>query len=185
MRGQDLTGRVFGDITVLSYSGTKTKNKKKLYFCRCLCGVEKLISACWLLNSRIRSCGCRQFEPKLLGNVAGVRYLYRQYKNAARIHKRIFELTIQEFEKLITSDCVYCGKSPSTKNRVKLSFLVNGVDRVDSNIGYVISNCVSCCKRCNWVKNDLSVSEFVAHADSISMNFREKLCHQPSLCQPL
>ena len=40
-------------------------------------------------------------------------------------------------------------------------------DRVDSSLGYTVSNCVPCCKYCNQAKNDRSVSEFLAHARRI------------------
>jgi deferrochelatase/peroxidase EfeB len=40
---------------------------------------------------------------------------------------------------------------------------MNGLDRVDNNRGYVFSNVVSCCFKCNQMKGKLSVQEFLNH----------------------
>ena len=39
----------------------------------------------------------------------------------------------------------------------------NGIDRIDSNIGYTVNNCVPCCTICNHMKNDLTTDEFYNH----------------------
>lgn len=39
--------------------------------------------------------------------------------------------------------------------------LYNGIDRVDSSLGYTVDNVVPCCKLCNQAKNNLSKQEFV------------------------
>ena len=36
----------------------------------------------------------------------------------------------------------------------------NGVDRIDSSLGYTIDNCVACCDKCNYAKHDLSTEDF-------------------------
>lgn len=54
---------------------------------------------------------------------------------------------------LIVKDCTYCGTPSGWPNGR------NGIDRVDSSIGYVEANCVSCCKTCNRAKSNGSVAE--------------------------
>lgn len=66
-------------------------------------------------------------------------------------------LTQEEYESLINSPCHYCGDTN----------LPNGVDRLDSSLGYVIENCAPCCSTCNYGKNILSESEFINHAAKI------------------
>lgn len=39
--------------------------------------------------------------------------------------------------------------------------MLNGIDRLDSNIGYNIENCVTCCKQCNIMKNVWSEKDFL------------------------
>ena len=70
---------------------------------------------------------------------------YSTYKTMAKKKQRIFQLSIDEFDILTKSKCVYCG-----------SIGVNGIDRVDNNIGYVSNNCITCCKICNFMKEDKS-----------------------------
>ena len=42
-----------------------------------------------------------------------------------------------------------------------VSIRVNGIDRIDSNIGYTKENSVSCCKFCNTAKSTMSRDEFL------------------------
>ena len=56
----DLTGRVFGDITVISENKERNKNGHITYKCRCECGVEKDILGSSLRYGKTRSCGCLQ-----------------------------------------------------------------------------------------------------------------------------
>jgi hypothetical protein len=61
---------------------------------------------------------------------------------------------------LMNTPCHYCGLFLQRK--------CNGVDRIDSDIGYWPSNIVSCCSHCNLMKKDLSTDEFLAHAKRIT-----------------
>lgn len=84
---------------------------------------------------------------------------------------------------LIFSSCHYCGKhdirkTPSrsrvdTDLKTEMSrLLLNGVDRLDSAIGYTPSNSVACCKTCNWMKGDLPVETFVGQIDRIVQHLK-------------
>lgn len=57
---------------------------------------------------------------------------------------------------LIKKDCSYCG-APSLWPRGR-----NGIDRINSEIGYLKSNCVSCCKICNRAKSNQTAEQFIA-----------------------
>lgn len=37
----------------------------------------------------------------------------------------------------------------------------DGIDRIDSDEGYFINNCVTCCAKCNFAKRNLSVDVFL------------------------
>ena len=54
-----------------------------------------------------------------------------------------------EFNLIAETECHYCGKAGP-----------NGIDRFDNLKGYIKSNCVPCCKHCNYVKGDLSITDF-------------------------
>lgn len=109
--------------------------------------------------------------------------IYTYYKNKinrdnvqAKGKFKEFSLSLTDFSKLIHSDCAYCGAKPTSNNvwnksgkRISDESLVyiNGIDRINSDLGYTISNCVSCCPICNRMKLDLSVNEFYNHVEQI------------------
>ena len=67
----------------------------------------------------------------------------------------------------VKMDCHYCGKPPSKPHRKCETFLYNGLDRVDNNIGYTESNVVPCCYICNKMKGELPVEDFLEHLNKI------------------
>ena len=82
----------------------------------------------------------------------------------------MFELKLSEFIELSKKACYYCGSPPSvdvTRYRCKGDrhfdsiVLTNGVDRVDSSIGYTVENCVTCCYTCNRAKSDMEFDDFI------------------------
>ena len=56
-----------------------------------------------------------------------------------------------EWQEVVQKDCYYCGEENTTK----------GIDRVDNAIGYIKSNCISCCFFCNRAKSDVSIDYFL------------------------
>ena len=70
-----------------------------------------------------------------------------------------FALTFEEFGKLVSSLCHYCGDEGY------------GVDRKESDVGYVANNVVSCCTSCNFFKRKLGYEEFITKCIRISNNF--------------
>lgn len=64
----------------------------------------------------------------------------------------------------IIDDCSYCGKPSGWPNGR------NGIDRVDSSVGYYPQNCVPCCKQCNRGKSNQSKKEFYEWVDRIYLH---------------
>ena len=58
------------------------------------------------------------------------------------------------------------GKNNITKDG---GYKYNGIDRVNSELGYELTNCVSCCISCNIAKSDHSYEEFVQLIKRISI----------------
>lgn len=56
MRAVDLTGLVFGRLTVVKFF--KTKNKVRYWECECSCGSISFVSRTHLLSGKTKSCGC-------------------------------------------------------------------------------------------------------------------------------
>ena len=78
----------------------------------------------------------------------------------------VFELTKEDFRALTKSNCYYCGQPPSqivkAGNGVNGEYLYSGIDRVNNDLGYAISNVRPCCKQCNIAKGILTEAEFYA-----------------------
>ena len=85
--------------------------------------------------------------------VRTLEYKFSQYKNRAVPRGYSFELTIEQFSELINKPCHYCGTPPVIGT-------LNGVDRKNNTIGYIHSNCLPCCKMCNWAKRTYSYEDF-------------------------
>ena len=81
-------------------------------------------------------------------NVSYKRYLYK-----SKSHNIEFAIAEEEFQTLTSGACAYCARQNSTTHR-------NGIDRVDSAVGYVVENCVPCCGECNVMKKTMTPAEF-------------------------
>lgn len=64
MNKLDLTGNIFGRLTVLGDVRKRTKNGKVLWHCLCECGTVTFVRGDHLLNGKISSCGCLNEEKK-------------------------------------------------------------------------------------------------------------------------
>jgi hypothetical protein len=88
---------------------------------------------------------------------------YVHYKCAARIRGREFTITLAQFLRLVKQPCTYCGKAPA-----------HGIDRIDSTVGYRISNCAPSCMPCNRMKSDFTTLEFLNHIEEIAQWQRQQ-----------
>jgi hypothetical protein len=84
---------------------------------------------------------------------------YGVYLRSARDKRLDFELSQEDFDKVVKEPCYYCDVIHERG--------FNGIDRVDSTIGYVMNNCMSCCKTCNYMKGSLSVDTFLKRIEHI------------------
>lgn len=180
----DLTGRVFGYLTVFHRSGFYRHSGRKYnearWLCQCKCGKVSTPRSSSLLSGQSRSCGCLKrdnmatFGPRLsqFKRKEGVckRNVFYHYKLRAGRKKLVFDFTFEEFLDLATKPCAYCGRvnvnekiSPS-----KEVFRYNGLDRQDSSIGYTKDNVVPCCGWCNIAKFTLTSEEFILNCKLVA-----------------
>lgn len=61
IRRYDLTGRIFSNLTVLSYA--YSKKGSSYWNCKCSCGVEKILNSINFVYGGTKSCGCKNFAP--------------------------------------------------------------------------------------------------------------------------
>jgi hypothetical protein len=161
------TGRKFNRLTLVKIKYFKkdgTNLPHYYWFCKCDCGNEIWIRADRVQNQK--SCGCIRkelFRLEKKGDGARNQY-FTNYRLNAKAKNLEFGLTMEEFEKITSSSCHYCGDNPSLYRFNKRGwggYLHNGIDRMDSSKGYTLDNCVPCCKTCNFAKNTVSYSDFL------------------------
>jgi hypothetical protein len=84
---------------------------------------------------------------------------YSNYKRSANDKNLEFGLSSDVFDEIVKAPCYYCGTIQDKG--------FNGIDRQNSEIGYVADNCVSCCQMCNYMKASLSVDAFLGRIEHI------------------
>lgn len=97
------------------------------------------------------------------------RRLYRKTKhgklksilNSAKHRKIDFSLTSEQVFDILDENCFYCGQEKS-----------NGIDRIDSSIGYVTTNSIPCCSMCNYMKKDFTQEDFLKQCKKISSHIK-------------
>lgn len=88
--------------------------------------------------------------------------LWRRYKSNAKLRKYQWALTRAEFQRLVESECHFCGKHRAQTIRWRgAEYAYTGVDRWDNARGYVPGNVVPCCTTCNFLKGSLAADEFL------------------------
>lgn len=92
-----------------------------------------------------------------------LRNRYNAYKGEANHRNLNFDLSLEEFDKITSNPCVYCGQY----NGNYFGKYFCGIDRIDSSNGYVLNNCVSCCTTCNTMKSNRSVTDWMNHMKQI------------------
>lgn len=190
----DLTGRRFGRL--IAIEKVKFPNKRGFYWkCICECGSTTIVKRSSLIDNKTKSCGClnieRRYERKLPLKEASRNAVISRYKYQAKNRGYKFLLSLEECEQLFKGVCFYCGTEPSNrmnhyinenrsfvnlpKNITKdirkwaeeADYIYSGIDRVDNNKDYIISNCVSCCKICNRAKLNRTFHEFESWLDRL------------------
>jgi len=174
----NLIGQKFGSLTVLSSIEDSNKHNQSIWECQCDCGIIKTISGVDLVNQHTKSCGCLRYLKHKKGAV-GFRRLLNNYKKSAKNRNLKFSITEEKFKKLTSSNCYYCGESPSnikhnhskTTHGIEHSkYIYNGIDRKDNNKGYTIENCVPCCGICNKMKSTMNIDNFLNQINKIKDN---------------
>lgn len=89
------------------------------------------------------------------------KYRFKVYKSSAKYRGWSFDLTFDQFVSFWNKPCYYCGCAIDSI----------GLDRVDSNIGYVIGNVVPCCPVHNRMKSDMSKEKFLQSCRDVVNNF--------------
>jgi hypothetical protein len=172
-----LVGKFFGKIKViellLKNSEMNGKKRGHLYKCKCnQCGKEHKYPTNAILKEGFLGCRCVLDTSK-----SSKTAIYCNYRCNARNRNVDFELSFDDFVILAERNCFYCGVAPSNKiNSKELigEWEYNGVDRINNDLGYNTQNTVTCCKKCNFMKKNLNVNDFIGHINKIFNNLTNK-----------
>lgn len=162
--------------------------KEQYWLMKCACGVEREISWKNYLKGRSRSCGCyrrevsngpREDSRKLAPGESARNNLILIYKRGATRRGYNYELTIDQFVELTSSNCHYCNKPPNrshlpTAKGIYGPYQYNGIDRKDNTQGYRFENCIPACTECNRSKGVMTYEEFINHLNDL-VAFRNTL----------
>jgi hypothetical protein len=183
---EDFVGYKVGSLEVIKFIEEKWVESGKrydhYYLCRCSCGEEQVFIRRVLMSPAVKkrdTITCKKCRvTNLLGNKNGLKYqddldrhiaiVFSNYRSKCKSKSWSFDLSFDQFKDLVTKECWYCGLPPNNCRSDRIgdkSFsrkALSGIDRIDSDKGYLISNCRSCCEDCNLAKRRLSEDNFLS-----------------------
>lgn len=191
MNVKDITGQVFGRLTVLEFLESRIitskkgkESRKRVYKCRCICGKEVNILRDNLVSDTTRSCGCyakeqvlkRNKERRLPNNQSLWNLGYKSHLKDASIRNLSSFISFDKYIEITSKNCFYCDKPPVKKTHENLygEIYRNGLDRIDSSKNYTEDNVRPCCSVCNYMKLDMSEGEFFKHINKIHETCAQK-----------
>jgi hypothetical protein len=93
-------------------------------------------------------------QQRIKGTYENRTYSYRKARNRAIGRGVSFDLTRTERELILSAgNCYYCDEVIHNSPK--------SIDRVNSDLGYTVSNCVMACLKCNIIKNKHSKDELI------------------------
>jgi D-glycero-beta-D-manno-heptose 1-phosphate adenylyltransferase len=173
-----------------SFLGPGTRGNYPLFLCICDCGNEKKVFSYDLTRKHVKSCGClgkeillkAQDATRERNNLAFAKgsaaqnSIFNWYVQNAKKRGLEFNISREEFLESIKKKCSYCGCEPSQlyiKNSHRIVY--NGLDRIDSNKGYISNNITTCCSQCNIAKGSLDILTFEAKSRRIAKRIDRKI----------
>lgn len=188
----DLQGRTFDQLRVLGFEGLRGPqgNQHAYWRCLCRCGQETVVRGSALTGEKAKSCGClraasvrklntarRHADPWVAEMNTYVYHVGWEQRRRGSTHKT-WDLTLEQYIALVRAPCHYCGEPPGAKPHTRIlratGIKKNGIDRLDSTLGYEPANCVSACGDCNRQKGTMSVPQFIENTRKRFNHLRAK-----------
>ena len=147
----DTSEATFANPQVLRAKGKHDKDLR-----RCVPCYEKLLKYESARPARERNYKAEAFTNKHV--------IWNHYVKGAQKRGINFALPKTRFNELILQPCFYCNHKKEGE--------VNGIDRLDNNLGYQEDNVVSCCETCNIMKGSQHPQEFIEKLQAIHLFLR-------------
>lgn len=170
----ELSNQRFGRLIVLEDLGIERVGSTtyRYWGCVCDCGNKVAVRGTPLVKGITKSCGCLHREVsgqqatrrnrKEFGRDAWFQ-VYNSYRSSANRRGYEWNLSEEDFLKVVVSPCLYCGvalENTRTGRKDGAVFRYTGLDRIDNTLGYITTNLAPCCTKCNLAKRDMTTSEF-------------------------
>lgn len=159
-------GTIFNKVKVIDFA--YSNKSRAYYFTECMRCYAGSIRRMDHIKTNPEYCNfCKEkmtAKPKV---ESVINTIFSGYRSNANSRNVAFELTKETFRNIVSKNCFYCGQEPiesqfsKGRNRTNIKFIHNGVDRLDSKVGYTMENCVPCCSMCNLMKNKFSLEDFI------------------------
>lgn len=180
-------GEKHNKLTIIKDTGERYHGSLAIkWLCQCECGNTTVSFASELRNGAKKSCGCLNREQRTnkrgAPEEASLNAFERGYKGGAKFRNIPYDLSKDEFRDLIKQNCYYCGEPPREyntyikKDKTKIAknkiidetaerawTKVNGIDRINTKLGYNKQNCVAACYTCNLMKGIHTQEFFYQH----------------------
>lgn len=149
--------------------------KADFWYSVCRCGNFLISKARNVRRGHTKSCGCLKLSIiKSLGRAkrkgdgwpSQINAIIREATRGKYRKKMEFALSYDQVKHIVQQDCAYCGAEPAMANNHNV-VKRNGIDRLDSAVGYTLENCVPCCAMCNFMKHTYSVDDFLQKVTQI------------------
>lgn len=172
MKSKTKIGDIFGKLTVISEPFSRKQGNTTRFFAvvRCVCGNQKIVACSRLRTNESKQCKDCSFKErsfKALQVTQHQQMFKRLILDRCKKHNIEVSITVDDYAKIINQNCFYCGDAPKQTTRFATrkyvnteTVFANGVDRIDSSIGYTLNNCIPCCTSCNYAKHKLTQQEF-------------------------
>ncbi len=178
----DLTGKKFGQLTVIRHHNEiiKTKHGSTVHswHCRCDCGKQTIVRGDCLTRGSTKSCGCSRHKVGRLNKCwRGFEDIsasfWKQFKWSAKARKLPFKITMEYAWNLFLKQhkkCALTGLALSFPKDARDTSHNASLDRIDSTKGYVEGNVQWVDKRINFMKTTLENQEFIELCSLVSKN---------------
>lgn len=167
----DIIGKKFGKLTVLERLPNE-KNRQSVWLCQCDCGNLKKTKGHFLVNGKVKSCGClrrdinyRTWNFTGCGDISG-KYWYG-LQRGSKIRNIEFNIAIENAWALFQKQNGKCAIS-GIPIELQIKFYGSGtsiqtasLDRIDSTKGYIDGNIQWVHKDVQKMKNDFSEDQFI------------------------
>lgn len=165
-KSQNLVGKIFGRLTVISLEG---KGKQgHLWLCKCDCGKTTKLYTGRLNSKHSTSCGCtRHEEKKQRPSPLIMQGYWSKFLYSSKYREHIVLITPKYMESLFLLQKQKCALSgldislPLDNKQLSKGDFTASIDRIDSNKSYEEGNVQWVHKTINFMKHTLSQDEFI------------------------